>query len=84
MDIIESIVKFLINLLNKLLPKIGISDGFFETADSVMSAFITIVEWAGWFLPLDLFLLCMTTILIVDNFALLSRVVQWIIRLIRG
>jgi len=73
MDIINAILKFIVTILDKLLPALGVSDNFYNIADSAFSSFVGILKTASFFVPLDVLVLCMTTMLIVDNFAIMSR-----------
>lgn len=84
MDIINSLMLFIISILDKLLPKLSLSNEFYSNVDNVLFLLINIIESVGYFIPLDIFVLCLTTMLIVDNFALFTRVGMLVIKLIRG
>lgn len=84
MFIINKIIGFIISILGFLLPVLGVPDSFFNAADTAFSTFANFVRGASFFVPLDLMIMCLTVMLIVDNFALLMRIAKWILSLIRG
>lgn len=84
MDIVNSILGFIVSVLDTVLPALGVPDEFFLMADSAISTLIGIIQVASFFIPLDIFVLCFTVMLIVDNFAILMRIGQFILKLVRG
>ncbi|MCX7746585.1 MAG: hypothetical protein N2645_06825 [Clostridia bacterium] len=84
MFIINTILRFLITILDKLLPSIGLTDDFMAKLDSAISTIMELINSVAFFIPIDIFVLCLTTVLIVDNSALIMRIGQWILKLIRG
>lgn len=84
MDIINTVLGWILGLLNSLLPVFNVNPQFWSGLDNAVSTIITIINSAGYFVPLNTLVLCFTVILIFDNFNLLMRVGQWVIKLIRG
>lgn len=84
MSAINAILKFLLGLLGKLLPALNVPPNFLSAMDGMVNFFIQILRTASFFIPLDILILCLGVMFVVDNFALLSRVVQYILKLIRG
>lgn len=84
MDIINSILAAIVGLLDKLLPSIGIPPEFLSKVDEAISWIIGIVQGAGYIIPLDTFVLCMLSMFVVDNWTLVFRVGQWILKIVRG
>lgn len=84
MEIINTIMAILISLLDTLLPALGVPDSFFVTADTAFASFVTIIQGASFFVPLDIMVVCFGIMLLADNFALILRVGQFILKLIRG
>lgn len=71
-------------LLVGLLPTLSVDGGFMQLLDSGIALLIRFLDGARWFLPLDVFMLCFAVLLVVDNWSILSRIVQYIVKLIRG
>lgn len=84
MAVINALMKFILTILDRLLPALGVPDSFFNACDSAFSMFVNIVRTASFFVPLDIMVTCLVVMSIVDNFALISRIGQWTIKLIRG
>lgn len=84
MSVINSLLKFILGLLGKLLPALNVPLGFMSSLDGMVSFFIQILRTASFFVPLDVLVICLTVMFVVDNFVLLSRVVQYILKLVRG
>lgn len=84
MDLVNALLSSVIGFLDKFLPVLGFSPQFMSSLDNALSTIIGIIQGAGYFLPLDIMVLCFSAMLIVDNFALLTRVGQFVIKLIRG
>lgn len=84
MDFVNAILQEIIGFIDSVLPVFGLPNEFLIMLDSAFCIFVDLIQGAGYFLPLDVFMLCMTAMLLVDNFAILMRVGQWVIRTIRG
>jgi len=84
MSVINSLLKFILILLGKLLPVLNIPNSFISSIDGMVTFFIQILRTASFFVPLDILVMCLTVMFVVDNFALLSRIVQYVLKLIRG
>lgn len=84
MDILNNLILFVLNSLDSILPALGVPDSFFTQADSAALMFIQILQGASFFVPLDVLLSCFTVMIIADNFALIMRVVQFVIKVVRG
>lgn len=83
-SITSAILNFLLSILNKVIPVLNLPDGFISSFDNSLAFVITLIKGACFFIPLDIFGLCFTTMFIADNFALFARLGQFIIKLIRG
>lgn len=84
MDVILYLFKFIFAILDVLLPSAGLSNDFLTAFDSGIGTIIGLINGAGYFIPLNIILLCWTTIFVFDNASILFRIGQWIIGLIRG
>lgn len=84
MDIINSVLKYVVNLVSSLLPVLGVSPEFMQKIDNAIVMVINFMSNANYFLPLDTVILCFTTLLTFDLARLSFRIVQWIISFIRG
>jgi len=84
MDIVNSIMAFILNCLDSVLPALGLSEEFMTALDNGLTIIIGLLESANYFLPLDILVICLTTMLLVDNFTLIMRIGQWFIRTLRG
>ena len=84
MDIINSLLQGILSVLGTALPALGVPDSFFTSLDSAVSMFITFLQGASWFVDLNIFLLCLSVIIIVDNFSFIVRVITYVLKLIRG
>lgn|GEM_PF-2006991 len=83
-EIINNVFGYIIAIFNFLLPALHIPDNFISAIDATFAFMIGIYQGASYFVPLDIFVVCYSTILIVDNFSLVVRIVKWIISLIPG
>ncbi len=84
MDVVTTLIDWVVNTLDTILPKLNLNSSFLNTLDRSISFFIDIIQFVGYFFPIDVFCICLATMLIIDNFALFMRIGQWIIRLVRG
>lgn len=84
MNIINTLLKFIIKIISWILPVFKFSDEFIQGLDLAISQFVDILNAAGYFIPLDTLSMCFLIIIIFDNFSILFRLGQWIIGLIRG
>lgn len=84
MSIINKIMAFLVGLLDTLLPSLGVSDELFLKIDSALDFFISLLQGASYFIPLDVLVFCLGVMILVDNFSFLMRFGTFILKLIRG
>lgn len=71
-------------LMIGLVPAYSPDQGFLNMLDSSFVFFIDILDGVRWFLPLNVFVICLTVILAVDNWSLISRIVMYFIEIVRG
>lgn len=84
MLIINKIMEFIVSILDSMLPTLNLPPEFVTALDSGITVMIDLLEGASYFLPLDVFVVCMSAMLIADNFTLIIRLGQYVIELIRG
>lgn len=84
MGVVNNLLSFIVKMLSKLLPALHVPVNFINAVDSCFAFFIKFFGIASFFIPLDVLVMCLGVILLIDNFALISRVVQYILKLIRG
>jgi len=84
MGIVNSLLGFIATLMGSILPVLGVPDSFFANVDTAFSWFILLMNTVSWLIPMDILLACFSVMVIADNFALVSRLAQWVIKLIRG
>lgn len=84
MTIINTIVSYILSLLDALLPSLGVSSDFMTALDTALAFVINLVVGANWFIDLNILVMCFATMTLVDNWSLLMRIGQWIIRTVRG
>jgi len=84
MRLINAIISIVVGLLDTLLPAIGFSSGFMSALDSGVALIVQLIGGVGYFLPLNISVVCFTATLVFDNWKLVMRVGQWVIELIRG
>ena len=84
MIVLNKILTFLLSILDRVLPSLSVDQSFLTMIDGAISKFIGLIEGASWIVPLNVLVVCYGVMLIADNFTLLSRIGQWVIRTIRG
>lgn len=84
MGVINKLLEFILSLFDVLIPTFSLPPSFVTALDSGLTLLITFIEGAAYFIPLDILIICLTAMLIADNFTLLIRVGQFVIKLIRG
>lgn len=84
MIIINTLIKIVVGILNRLLPALGVPNSFFVQVDGAVSGIISILQTASWFIPLDILVVCFGIMILADNFSILARIAQWIVRTVRG
>lgn len=84
MAVIKAILNVIVGLLDLLLPILGVPDAFFTQLDTGISSFISILESVSWFIPINTLVICFNVMIIADNWTLIVRLAQWIIKTIRG
>lgn len=74
----------LVSLLLLILPSLTVGTQFFTLLDSGIALFIRFLDVGRWFVPLDVFVVCLGVIFVIDHWGLIMRIVQYIVDLIRG
>lgn len=74
----------LVSLLLLILPSLTVGTQFFTLLDSGIALFIRLLDVGRWFIPLDVFVVCLGVIFVIDHWGLIMRIVQYIVDLIRG
>lgn len=74
----------LVSLLLLILPSLSVGTEFFSLLDAGIALFIRLVDFGRWFIPLDVFVLCLGVIFVIDHWGLIMRIVQYVVDLIRG
>ena len=82
--IIVAIITGVLGLLVGLFPAFLPDSQVIQLLDSGIAFLITFFDMARWFVPFDVFVLCFGAMLTVDHFALLSKLVQYLVGLVRG
>lgn len=72
----------IIGLVANLLPALGINPELLTKFDAVLTIFISLVETAAWFLPLQEIVMCMSIMLIVDNWVYITKFTKFIIKIL--
>lgn len=78
------VVTAVIGLLIGLFPAFNPDSQIIQLLDSGIAFLITFFDMARWFIPLDVFVICMAAMFAVDHFALLSKLIQYLVELVRG
>ncbi len=84
MSLMNTILTFVVGLISSLLPVIGVSPEFTQKIDNAITIIINLLNNANYILPIDVMVLCWTVMLSFDISMLMFRIVQWIIKLVRG
>lgn len=84
MDLINKLLEVVMTAFSALLSPLSLPEEFTGFIDKAFSFLIDMLTTASWFLPLNVIVTCFLVIIAVDNFALISRIVRWIIATIRG
>jgi len=84
MDIMNTVLTWLVSVIASILPKFGFSDEFMAAIDGAFSFLIGVFQSASYFLPLTIVVACLTVMGLVDNWSLLYRFGKWVIGIIRG
>jgi hypothetical protein len=84
MDTVNSLLALVVDLVNRIIPELNLPAKFIEGLDTATVVIIDLIEGAGYFIPLEVLVYCMMTMFVVDNFAIVARIGQWIAGLIRG
>lgn len=80
----SSILSGILQFVGNLLQAFGFSSTFLTSLDSAFAWFVGLIQSAGYFMPLDVFMVCLGVMLVVDNWVLLGRVGTYILKLLRG
>lgn len=84
MFIINKILEFLFALLSVIIPVFNIPNSFVNVIDTGIVLFISFLEGVSYFIDLNIWISCLTAMLVTDNMSLLFRIGQWVIKTIRG
>ena len=84
MDITNKLMEWIIKVLDWFLPTIGLSDEFLVKLDTAMSSVIGLINGAGYFIPLDVLVICLGSILAFQMAKLTWRISMWVISFARG
>ncbi len=84
MTIVNEILTFIISILDSILPSLNLSTEFLVMADKAVVWLVNLLESVSFFIPLDVFVLCWVTMITIDIFVLGFRLVQFILKLVRG
>ena len=85
--LIGILIAFVVGVLGLffgLFPAFSPDSQFVQALDSAISFLIQFFDAARWFMPINIFLICIGVIWTVDNWALISRIVQYLVGLVRG
>lgn len=74
----------ILTLVVALIPALTIDGTFVAALDGAVEFLIQVFDFARWFFPFNVFVMCLGIIIIVDNWTLLSRVVQYVVGVVRG
>lgn len=72
----------IIALIGSVLPALGLDPQFLAKIDELLSVIISLIQTAAWFVPLDILVLCFSTIMVVDHWGILMRVGKWVIQVL--
>ena len=84
MNLLKIIALWILNLITLLIPDNIIPASFISGLDVLISTFIGFLNGARWFFDMNMFLLCFGIIIAVNNWALIARVVQFVVKVVRG
>jgi hypothetical protein len=84
LEAISAVLNLLLGVISTILPAIGVPPEFFIALDAGLSLLLDIIITSAWFVPLDILVMCFTVMLVADNYILLSKLVRWVVGLIRG
>lgn len=79
---LAKIIEILLSLLALLIKPFSPPEEFVVFLDGAISLLIEILRGASWFLPMDIFIVGFSVILLVDNFKVIAKFVKWLIDLI--
>lgn len=75
-------MQWLIEQLSNVLPSFGLSYEIIDKIDVSFAFIIKMIQHVAWFVPLEVFALCFATMLLVDNFYLITKAVKWVIQIL--
>lgn len=78
------IIEKILLLIDTIIPVIGLSPEFLSNFDNAISTFISLVEMGGYFVPLDVFTICLGSILTFNVAVLTFRFAKWAVEMVRG
>jgi hypothetical protein len=84
MSIVNKLLETILAILSSILPVFPVSQQFFTTLDNAISWFVLLLQSANYFIPLDLYVVCFTCMIAIDNFGVFLRVALFVVKLIRG
>lgn len=84
MAVINKLLELILYLFDFLIPTFSLPDNFVTAIDSGLTLLITLIEGASYFVPLDILIICLSVMLLVDNFSLIIKIGQFVLKMIRG
>lgn len=84
MGVINKLLELILNLFDLLIPTFSLPQNFVTAIDNGLTLLITLIEGAAYFIPLDILVVCLSVVLLVDNFSLLIKIGQFVLKMIRG
>lgn len=79
-----SLILAVLSLLVLVLPSVSMDNSFFIMLDSAIALLITFFDYARWFIPLNVFVVCFVAMIVVDQWALIFRLFQNLVEFVKG
>ncbi len=79
-----SLILAVLALLVIVLPSLNMDNSFFTILDSAIALLITFFDYARWFIPLNVFVVCFVAMIVVDQWALIFRILQNLVEFVKG
>ncbi len=73
------LVTQVVNVISFLIPALGINPELTDSIDAVMALVLGLIAGAGYFLPLDVLVMCFSAIMVTDNWGIVVRIIKWVI-----
>lgn len=82
--LLDGIMYSIVAFLDMVIPAFNLAPEFVAQIDSAISTIISLLSSAGYFVPLNVLILCFGTMISVDLFSLTVKLVKWAISIVRG